>query len=107
METLIQPMNMDLYDEVMALWTESENVGLSRADERESIEAYLAHNPDMSFVAKADGRIIGAVLCGHDRRQLSAAIKSGLHSRYIGQPAECVGTGIVADLGSLAGTDNS
>ena len=69
MKVLIEPMQMGHYDEVMDLWTASENVGLSRADERENIEAYLSRNPDMSFVAKADNRIIGAVLCGHDGRR--------------------------------------
>lgn len=42
---------------------------MSGADEREHIESYLARNPTMSFVATENGKIIGAVLCGHDGRR--------------------------------------
>ena len=69
MDLLIQAMSIADYGEVIALWKASENVGLSSADERESIEAYLARNPGMSFVAKVNSRIVGAALCGHDGRR--------------------------------------
>jgi len=69
MKILIEPMAMDHYDEVIALWKNFENVGLSSADEREKIKAYLARNPGMSFVAKENGVIVGAALCGHDGRR--------------------------------------
>jgi putative acetyltransferase len=69
MKILIEPMAMDHYDGVITLWKKFENVGLSRADDRENIEAYLARNPDMSFVAKENGVIVGAALCGHDGRR--------------------------------------
>ena len=69
MHISIEPMTIDQYDEVFALWQESENVGLSGADEREHIESYLKRNPSMSFVAKNNGAIVGAVLCGHDGRR--------------------------------------
>ena len=69
MKILIEPMTMDHYDEVIALWKKSENVGLSSADEREKIKAYLDRNPGMSFVANENGVIVGAALCGHDGRR--------------------------------------
>ena len=69
MKVFIEPMTIDNYNEVIALWNVSENVGLSRADERENIKSYLARNPAMSFVAKDNGEIIGAALCGHDGRR--------------------------------------
>ena len=69
MKVSIEPMTIDHYDEVIALWKVSGNVGLSSADERESIKSYLARNPAMSFVAKENDRIIGAALCGHDGRR--------------------------------------
>ena len=69
MKVSIEPMTIDHYDEVIAVWKVSENVGLSRADERENIKSYLARNPAMSFVAKDNGEIIGAALCGHDGRR--------------------------------------
>ena len=69
MKVLIEPMTIDHYNEVIALWKVSENVGLSSADERENIKSYLARNPAMSFVARDNGEIIGAALCGHDGRR--------------------------------------
>ncbi|HIP71491.1 MAG TPA: acetylglutamate kinase [Anaerolineae bacterium] len=63
------PMTIDQYDEVIALWQASEGVGLSGADERENIRAYLERNPGLSFVAVDDGRIVGTILCGHDGRR--------------------------------------
>ena len=69
MKILIEPMTIEHYEEVIALWKNFENVGLSSADKREKIKAYLARNPDMSFVAKENGVIVGAALCGHDGRR--------------------------------------
>jgi len=57
------------YDEVIALWRSTEGIGLSASDERAAVGAYLARNPGMSFVAVAGGRIVGAVLAGHDGRR--------------------------------------
>ena len=69
MTVMIDPMTIDHFDEVIALWKEFENVGLSSADEREKIKTYLTRNPDMSFVAKENGVVVGAALCGHDGRR--------------------------------------
>ena len=69
MKVIIESMTIDHYDEVIALWKDSENIGLSSADERENIKSYLARNPAMSFVAKENDDIIGAALCGHDGRR--------------------------------------
>jgi len=65
----ILPFTPDHYDQVHALWQQSEGVGLSAADSRENIQVYLERNPRMSFVAMSDGVVIGAVLCGHDGRR--------------------------------------
>ena len=58
------------YDAVVSFWRGMEGIGLNESDERRPIEAYLARNPGMSFVARdAAGDVIGAVLCGHDGRR--------------------------------------
>jgi ribosomal protein S18 acetylase RimI-like enzyme len=62
-------MEMTDYEEVMALWRDSEGIGLSDADDPQAIARYLARNPGASFVAREDGLLIGAVLCGHDGRR--------------------------------------
>lgn len=58
------------YEDTIALWQRCDGIGLSAADSREAIARYLARNPGMSFVARdTDGRLVGAVLCGHDGRR--------------------------------------
>ena len=38
-------------------------------DSREGVARFLRRNPDTSVVAVADGRVVGAILCGHDGRR--------------------------------------
>jgi len=65
----IELMLIDDFDEVCRLWQSTKGVGLSESDSRPNIAAYLARNPEMSFVARSGGEIVGAVLCGHDGRR--------------------------------------
>ena len=37
-------------------------------DSREGTERFLKRNPTTSIVAEADGKLVGAILCGHDGR---------------------------------------
>jgi putative acetyltransferase len=60
---------MSDYDEVLALWQNTEGVGLNESDTRSAIGAYLKRNPGMSFVAHDGKNLIAAVLCGHDGRR--------------------------------------
>ena len=62
-------LNIEFYDQVVELWRQCEGIGLSNADSLENISAYIERNPGMSFVATADGEVIGAVLSGHDGRR--------------------------------------
>ena len=57
------------YQKVTSLWKSCEGIGLSCADSQDSMQAYLRRNPGMSFVAKYQNEIVGAVLCGHDGRR--------------------------------------
>ena len=65
----IRIMTSSDYDTVLALMQETPGISLRDADSREATERYLARNPDMSFVAEAEGRLIGCVMCGHDGRR--------------------------------------
>jgi ribosomal protein S18 acetylase RimI-like enzyme len=65
----IRAMTAADYDEALSLWRGSEGIGLSGADSREGIAAFLARNPGLSLVARVDWRLVGAVLCGHDGRR--------------------------------------
>ncbi|GET41783.1 GCN5-related N-acetyltransferase [Microseira wollei NIES-4236] len=57
------------YDDVISLWESTEGVRLRDADKKENMEQYLLPNPGLSFAARKDGHIVGAVLCGHDGRR--------------------------------------
>jgi ribosomal protein S18 acetylase RimI-like enzyme len=65
----VRVFSMDDYDRVLALWRQCEGVGLSQADSRQAIRAYLQRNPGMSLVACAADTVVGAILCGHDGRR--------------------------------------
>jgi putative acetyltransferase len=69
METAISEMTAQDYDDVLTLWQVAEGVGLSRSDSREGIARFLQHNPGLSFVARDEGVLVGAILCGHDGRR--------------------------------------
>ena len=68
-EIIYSVMSMADYAEVYALWDGMPGIGLSSADSPEAIARYLEHNPEMSFTARKDGTLLGAVLCGHDGRR--------------------------------------
>jgi putative acetyltransferase len=53
----------------LALWQRTEGMGLGSWDEAGPIGQFLERNPSLSVVAEADGRLVGAVLCGHDGRR--------------------------------------
>jgi ribosomal protein S18 acetylase RimI-like enzyme len=65
----IREMATSDYEAAFALWERTEGIGLSQADSKPNIQSFLAHNPGMSFVAEDEGRLVGAVLCGHDGRR--------------------------------------
>lgn len=65
----ITSFEIQSYNEVFALWKQCEGIGLSSADSREGIQMYLDRNPGMCFVALLDGKIVGAILAGHDGRR--------------------------------------
>jgi ribosomal protein S18 acetylase RimI-like enzyme len=66
---LIRPMTAEDVRDAMELWQTCEGVGLSEGDTPERLTDFLVRNPLMSAVAVADGRLVGAVLAGHDGRR--------------------------------------
>ncbi len=88
----IKELTIKNYEEVVTLWESSKGVGLDsdtdppkgpsrlgveprsdevsfKADTKERIWIYLHRNPGLSFAAFEKGKVIGAVLCGHDGRR--------------------------------------
>lgn len=67
---MIRLMTIDDYDGVRALWMRIKGFAIRSIDDsREGVERFLKRNPTTSVVAVEDGRIVGAILCGHDGRR--------------------------------------
>ena len=63
-------MRIEHYDEVCRLWADCKGIGLdAEVDTREHTQMYLLRNPGLSFVALEGGKVVAAVLCGHDGRR--------------------------------------
>lgn len=67
--TVVRNFRIADYGAVVALWRCTEGVGLNESDNRRAVASYLRRNPRFSFIAERDGRVMGAVLCGHDGRR--------------------------------------
>lgn len=66
----IRTMTIEDYDGVYALWMSIKGFAIRSVDDsREGVEIFLKRNPTTSVVAEEDGRIVGAILCGHDGRR--------------------------------------
>ena len=67
---MIRTMTINDYPSVFDLWTQTDGMGLrSLDDSREGIGQFLRRNPETCFVAEEEGRLQGAILCGHDGRR--------------------------------------
>jgi putative acetyltransferase len=85
--TVVRLFRIKDYDAVVALWRRTEGVGLNESDTRPAITAFLRRNPGLSLIAVKNGRIIGAVLCGHDGR------RGYLHHLAVSKRHRCRGIG--------------
>ena len=69
-EVRIQPMTIDDYDDVRALWMTIRGFGIRALDDSpEDIGKFIRRNPTTSVVARVGNRIVGSILCGSDGRQ--------------------------------------
>ena len=86
---MIRVMKMEDYDQVYALWSRIHGFGLRSVDDSgEGIRRFLERNPTTSVVAEEDGRIVGAILCGHDGRRgclYHVCVDEGYRMRGIGK----------------------
>jgi ribosomal protein S18 acetylase RimI-like enzyme len=65
----IRSMTTNDYEELYSLWQNSEGFGLSDADSRDNLSAFLERNDGLSMVAIDGSELVGALLCGHDGRR--------------------------------------
>ena len=71
MDYTVRLVTAEDYDALYELWssTEQSRRALNPVDDsREGIERYLKRNPNTCFAAVREGRIIGVILTGHDRK---------------------------------------
>lgn len=97
MTVTISPMTPADYAEARSLWEATPGIGLSEADSREGVVAFLERNPGLSLVAREDGRLVGTVLCGHDGR------RGYLHHLAVAPPHQGQGLGRELVARCLAG----
>lgn len=74
--------------DALALWAACDGIGLSAADTPAALATFLARNAATSWVAVADGRLIGTVLAGHDGRRgflYHLAVAVGARRRGLGR----------------------
>lgn len=69
-EFFVRPMTINDYDQVFALWSTIDGFAIRSIDDsKEGVEIFLKRNPTTSVVAVLEGKIVGAILCGHDGRR--------------------------------------
>ena len=67
---MVRVMTIEDYDQVHALWMRIKGFAIRSIDDsREGVARFLRRNPTTSVVAVEDGKIVGAILCGHDGRR--------------------------------------
>ena len=67
---MIRAMQIEDYEQVYALWLTISGFAIRSVDDsKEGVERFLQRNPGISVVAEEDGKIVGAILCGHDGRR--------------------------------------
>ncbi len=92
-EIEIREMKESDLDEALQLWRISFTAGFSSSfDTKETLIKYLSRNPGLSSVAcTKDGKVIGALMCGHDGRRGSiynTAVYNEYRKKGIGRKME-------------------
>ncbi len=67
---MVRTMTIEDYEGVYGLWMSIKGFAMRSIDDSKAgVERFLRRNPDTSVVAVEDGKIVGAILCGHDGRR--------------------------------------
>lgn len=67
---MIRAMTLNDYEKVHDLWMKIKGFAIRSIDDsKEGVERFLNRNSGISVEAEEDGKIIGAILCGHDGRR--------------------------------------
>ena len=89
MEYTLRSMKIEDYEEVRKLWLTIRGFAIRSIDDSyEGVKRFLERNPRTSVVAVYKGRIIGAILCGHDGRRATfyhVCVRTEYRRRGIGK----------------------
>ena len=67
---MVRPMTKEDYKEVYDLWIRISGLGIRSIDDSEAgVHKFLDRNPGFSVVDVEEGKIVGAILSGHDGRR--------------------------------------
>ncbi len=67
---MVRLMTIGDYEQVYALWMRIKGFSMRSIDDSQAgVAKFLQRNPTTSVVAIEDGRVAGAILCGHDGRR--------------------------------------
>lgn len=84
----VRAMKADDYDNVYSLWQSINGFAIRSIDDsKEGVIRFLQRNPNTSVVAECDGKVVGAILCGHDGRRgclYHVCVKEGYRRLGIG-----------------------
>lgn len=85
----VRTMQPEDYDQVYELWMTIQGFRIRSIDDsRAGVERFLLRNPTTSVVAEMDGRVVGAILCGHDGRRgclYHVCVREGFRRMGIGK----------------------
>ena len=66
----VRTMTIEDYQGVYDLWMTIKGFAIRSIDDsKEGVARFIRRNPTTSVVAVEDGKIVGAILCGHDGRR--------------------------------------
>lgn len=66
----LRVMTIEDYEKVHELWMSIHGFAIRSIDDSyEGVQRFLKRNPTTSVVAEEDGKVVGAILCGHDGRR--------------------------------------
>ena len=111
----IRKMTPDDYEQAYDLWLKSGN-GLNDIDDsKPGIEKYLKRNPNTCFVAEDSGKIIGAIMSGHDGRRgfightavIASERKKGVGTALVNSAVEALTAEGITKVALLVFVDNS
>ena len=85
----VRTMTIEDYEGVYGLWMTIKGFAIRSIDDsKEGVERFLRRNPTTSVVAVENGKIVGAILCGHDGRRgclYHVCVREDVRMRGIGK----------------------